>query len=106
MWRLGLIGLCLAWCGVGACLRCVVLRVPLLERKKEIPYKRAFEGHRVHSGYTFLSLKPKMKGWVTSVSNRKERKKSLTIMRACKGHRVLSGYVAMYRKGGSLVEGN
>ena len=27
-------------------------------RKKEIPYKRACEGHRVHGGYTILSLNP------------------------------------------------
>jgi hypothetical protein len=26
----------------------------LLERKRENPYKRACEGHRAHSGYTFL----------------------------------------------------
>jgi hypothetical protein len=39
------------------------------KKKKEIPYKRTFEGHRVHNGYTILSLNPKMIGWVTSVSN-------------------------------------
>jgi hypothetical protein len=39
------------------------------KEKKEIPYKRAFKGHRVHNGYTVLSLNPKMRGWVTSVSS-------------------------------------
>jgi hypothetical protein len=28
------------------------------KEKKEIPYKRACEGHRVHGGYTDLSLNP------------------------------------------------
>ncbi len=28
----------------------------IVERKKEIPYKRACKGHRVHDGYTVLSL--------------------------------------------------
>ncbi len=26
------------------------------KEKKEIPYERAFEGHRVHNGYAVLSL--------------------------------------------------
>ena len=31
-------------------------------KKKEIPHKRAFKGHRVHSGYTVLPLNPKCEG--------------------------------------------
>ncbi len=41
--------------------------VPSLVRKKKIPYKRAFEGRRVHSGYKVLSLNPKCEGvWFNS----------------------------------------
>ncbi len=40
-----------------------------LERKKEIPYKSAFEGDRVHSGYTVLSLNPKCEGIGINSSN-------------------------------------
>ena len=35
-------------------------------RKKEIPYKRACEGHRVHGGYTIISLNPILGGKLTS----------------------------------------
>ena len=42
--------------GIGSCI------VVLKERKKEIPYMRAFEGHRVHRGCAVLSLNPKCEG--------------------------------------------
>ena len=36
------------------------------ERKKEIPYKRACGGHRVHSGYTIL-CEQGTKGWCSGM---------------------------------------
>jgi hypothetical protein len=47
----------------------MMMIVIIMKEKKEIPYKKAFEGHRVHSGYKTLSLNPAIRGWVTSVSN-------------------------------------
>ncbi len=32
------------------------------KKRKNIPYMRAFEGHRVHNGYAVLSLYPKRGG--------------------------------------------
>ena len=40
-----------------------------LEKRKKIPFKRVFKGHRINSGYAILSLNTKMRGWATSVSN-------------------------------------
>ena len=36
------------------------------KRKREIPHKRACEGHRVHNGYTVLSLNPTPGGKITN----------------------------------------
>jgi len=51
--------------------KCTVLQLRVLPHfehleKKEIPYKRACEGHRVHSGYTVLSLNPIPGGKITN----------------------------------------